>query len=50
MARILIADDDELIAEVASAVLIDTGHACGWVTSAAAAWPVLRALQQWRES
>lgn len=38
MARILIADDDELIAELASAVLIDAGHACGWVTSAAAAW------------
>lgn len=38
MARILIADDDELIAELASEVLIDAGHACGWVTSAAAAW------------
>lgn len=38
MARILIADDDELIAELASEVLIDCGHACGWVTSAAAAW------------
>jgi DNA-binding response OmpR family regulator len=38
MARILIADDDELIAELASEVLIDAGHACGWVTSAAEAW------------
>lgn len=38
MARILIADDDELIAELASEVLIDAGYACGWVTSAAAAW------------
>jgi len=38
MARILIADDDELIAELASAVLIDAGHACGWVTSDEAAW------------
>lgn len=38
MARILIADDDEMIAELASEVLIDAGHACGWVTSAAAAW------------
>ena len=38
MTRILIADDDELIAELASEVLIDAGHACGWVTSAAAAW------------
>jgi len=38
MARILIADDDELIAELASEVLIDAGFACGWVTSAGAAW------------
>ncbi|MFM7379307.1 MAG: response regulator transcription factor [Erythrobacter sp.] len=38
MPRILIADDDELIAELASEVLIDAGYACGWVTSAAAAW------------
>lgn len=38
MARILIADDDELIAELASEVLIDAGFACGWVTSASAAW------------
>ncbi|MDC8753030.1 response regulator [Erythrobacter sp. sf7] len=38
MARILIADDDELVAELASEVLIDAGHACGWVTSAEAAW------------
>ena len=42
MARILIADDDELIAELASEVLIDAGHACGWVTSAAAAWTCVR--------
>lgn len=40
MARILIADDDELIAELASQVLIDVGHACGWVTSAEEAWEV----------
>ena len=38
MARILIADDDELIAELASEVLIDAGYACGWVTTAASAW------------
>lgn len=38
MARILIADDDELIAELASEVLIDAGFACGWVTTASAAW------------
>lgn len=38
MARILIADDDELIAELASEALFDAGHACGWVASAEAAW------------
>ena len=38
MARILIADDDELIAEIASEILFNAGHACGWVTSAEAAW------------
>lgn len=38
MACILIADDDELTAELVSDLLIDAGHACGWVTSAAAAW------------
>lgn len=42
MARILIADDDELVAELASEVLIDAGHACGWVTSAEAAWQCAR--------
>ncbi len=42
MARILIADDDELVAELASEVLIDAGHACGWVTSAEAAWTCVR--------
>lgn len=42
MARVLIADDDELIAELASEVLIDAGFACGWVTTAAAAWDCVR--------
>lgn len=41
MAHILIADDDELIAELASQTLIDAGHACGWVTSGEAAWNLL---------
>lgn len=41
MAHILIADDDELIAEVASFALIDAGHACGWVTSAEGALDLL---------
>ena len=38
MARILIADDDDLIAELATEVLIDAGHACGWVTTGEDAW------------
>jgi len=42
MAFILIADDDELISEIASQVLIDAGHACGWVTSGEACWSLLR--------
>ncbi|MEP0191271.1 MAG: response regulator [Erythrobacter sp.] len=41
MARILIADDDELIAEIASETLIDAGHASGWVTSGEKAWELL---------
>ncbi|WP_108791214.1 response regulator [Erythrobacter sp. Alg231-14] len=41
MAYILIADDDELIAELASQVLIDAGHACGWVTTGEEAWDLL---------
>ena len=42
MAFILIADDDELIAELASQVLIDAGHACGWVTTAEDCWKLLK--------
>lgn len=42
MAHILIADDDELVAELASQVLIDAGHACGWVTSGEDAWALLQ--------
>lgn len=41
MAHILIVDDDELIAELASQALIDAGHACGWVTSSERAWSVI---------
>ena len=33
MAYVLIVDDDEIIASVASNALIASGHACGWVTS-----------------
>lgn len=42
MAHILIADDDELIAELAADVLIDAGHACGWVTTGEEAWALLQ--------
>ena len=42
MAYILIADDDELIAELTSQVLIDAGHACGWVTSGEDCWTLLQ--------
>ena len=42
MAYILIADDDELIAELASQALIDAGHACGWVTSGEDCWELLQ--------
>lgn len=45
MAHILIVDDDEMIAELASDVLIAEGHACGWVTDAARALDLLR----WRK-
>ena len=42
MAHILIADDDEIVAELAAGVLIDTGHACGWVTSGEEALSLLK--------
>lgn len=41
MAYILIADDDELVAEMAADVLINIGHACGWVTDGAQALKLL---------
>ncbi|MEP2736810.1 MAG: response regulator [Erythrobacter sp.] len=41
MAHILIVDDDVIIAEVASEALINSGHACGWVTSGEQALKVL---------
>ena len=44
MAHILIVDDDEIIAELASEILLAEGHACGWVTDAAEAEKLL----QWR--
>ena len=42
MAHILIVDDDVIIAEVASEALINSGHACGWVTSGEQALKVLK--------
>ncbi|MCB2084124.1 MAG: response regulator [Sphingomonadaceae bacterium] len=41
MAYILIADDDEIVAETAANVLINTGHACGWVTDGLQAMKLL---------
>ncbi|GMN01751.1 response regulator [Erythrobacter sp. MTPC3] len=41
MARILIADDDDLIAQMACDILLDAGHACGWVTSGEHAWDLM---------
>ena len=42
MAHILIADDDELIAEMAADALIAAGHACGWVTDGTKVLDLLR--------
>ena len=42
MSHILIVDDDEIIAELASEVLINAGHACGWVCEGARALDLLR--------
>ncbi|WP_114522076.1 response regulator [Altererythrobacter sp. ZODW24] len=41
MAYIVIADDDEIVAEMASDVLMDAGHACGWVSDGEAAIELL---------
>ncbi|WP_324826959.1 response regulator [Qipengyuania zhejiangensis] len=42
MAHILIVDDDELIAELAANLLIEAGHACGWVTDGHKALDLLK--------
>ena len=42
MAHILIVDDDELIADMASQILISSGHACGWVTDGSSALDLLK--------
>ena len=42
MAHILIVDDDEIIAELAANILIEAGHACGWVTDGDKALQLLK--------
>ena len=42
MPRILVADDDPVLASLASDVLMDAGFACGWVESAEACLQVMR--------
>ncbi len=44
MAHILVVDDDDIVAELASEILIAAGHACGWVSTAEQAYKLL----QWR--
>lgn len=41
MAHILVVDDDDIVAERAAQVLIDAGHACGWVRDAESAMKVI---------
>lgn len=41
MAYILVVDDDDIVAEHAAQVLINAGHACGWVSDVKAAMQVL---------
>ena len=33
MAHILVIDDDDIVAELVSGILISEGHACGWVSN-----------------
>lgn len=41
MAYILIVDDDDIVAEHAAEVLMDAGHAAGWVSNAEEAFELL---------
>jgi DNA-binding response OmpR family regulator len=43
MARIIIADDDELVGEIARDALIDAGHGAGLVTDGSEALKLIRA-------
>jgi DNA-binding response OmpR family regulator len=40
--RIIFADDDEVVAEVVSNVLISAGHAVGWLSNGKSAYDVIR--------
>jgi len=42
MANILIVDDDEIAAELASSALLEAGHVCGWVSGGRQALDLLR--------
>lgn len=42
MAYILVVDDDDIMAENAARILIDAGHACGFVSDAQEAMALLR--------
>ena len=42
MAHILVVDDDEIVGDRATQVLMDAGHACGWVSDAETAMRVLQ--------
>lgn len=41
MAHILVVDDDDIVAELASEILISAGHACGFVSTAEEALKLL---------
>ncbi|MEO5708121.1 MAG: response regulator [Alteraurantiacibacter sp.] len=42
MAHILIADEDDIAAELAAGMLVAVGHKCAFVSDAAEAWRLLR--------
>ena len=42
MAFILIVDDDEIVAQLATDILMDAGHTCGWVGDGESALDLLR--------
>lgn len=42
MAHIILADDDEIVAEIACSALIDAGHGAGWVPDGEAALAAIK--------